>query len=338
MGTSADQAAVRARVRGALLGTMVGDALGAELEGSAGTFAAFARQQAPAAAGPEQAVAGLRAWLGRGAALRYTDDTQMTLALAETLVEAGEVDAELLARKLVAHFDGACGYGAGAARVIELLAAGTPWNEANRAVFPDGSFGNGAAMRVAPVGALYFERPEALVPAAVSSALVTHAHPEGIEGAVMQAHCVSLALAAGLRGQPLRADYFLRALVGRVMTHGVGSELLQPLGVACRLVERGEPLDALRRAVGNGVRAVEAVPAALGVFLAAGGRAEVALGLALMLGGDSDTIAAMAGALAGAYAGEEALPAAALAALDAEPVGAGALRALADRLCELRLR
>ncbi len=336
MTSAADVDARRSRVRGALLGTMVGDALGVPFEGHDTTFEEYARARAPSGMPAVQAAIGLQAHLQTISRLTYSDDTQLMIALAEAMLEDPAVDPDRVAARFAASFDPARGYGAGALQVLRRIAAGEPWQQAARSVHSEGSFGNGAAMRVAPIGALYHDQPDQLHQAAERSAVVTHLHADGIGGAVVQAQAVSLVLTAGTLGVPLDCDYFFRALLSRVVTHGSGYSVLESVGRAYELARRGESIATVRRQLGNGVIAVEAVPAAIWAFLTAGGDVAQTLGLALALGGDTDTIAAMAGALVGAYHGEEKLPAAALRALADEPVGVEAVRALADRLLALK--
>jgi poly(ADP-ribose) glycohydrolase ARH3 len=159
--------AIRDRARGALLGTFVGDALGMPFEG-------VEHRAIPSA------VEMVQARLGRGT---YTDDTQMMIALAESLIERGQVEEEQLARELQAAYDPARGYGRGTRRVLELWRNGVPVAEAAGQLFGgQGSRTNGAAMRVAPVAVCFREDPERLLSEAARRARVTHTHPIGIDG------------------------------------------------------------------------------------------------------------------------------------------------------------
>lgn len=140
-------AAARDRARGALLGTFVGDALGMPFEGLPHT-------SVPAAV---EMVAARR---GRGT---YTDDTQMMIALAESLIARGRVDEQHLARAFQEGYDPDRGYDGGTRRVFELWATGTPIASAAAQIFDgQGSRGNGAAMRIAPVAVLFCEDRERL--------------------------------------------------------------------------------------------------------------------------------------------------------------------------------
>lgn len=170
---------IRDRARGALLGTFVGDALGMPFEG-------VAPRAIPAA------VEMVEAGLGRGT---YTDDTQMMIALAESLIERGWVEEEHLARAFQAAYDPARGYGRGTRRVLELWRSGAPVADAANQLFGgQGSRGNGAAMRVAPVAVCFRQHPERLLEEAARSARVTHAHPVGVDAAVVQAAAIGAAL------------------------------------------------------------------------------------------------------------------------------------------------
>jgi len=157
---------MREKFKGCLLGTAVGDALGS----SRGEFSG-----------------------------RWTDDTHMTMGLAQSLVERGGFDGEHLAWTFLRNYEREPwrGYAPGPPTVFSLLRAGVPWNEASRHLFGGrGSYGNGAAMRVAPVGLLYHDDPVRLREVAEAQSLLTHAHELGREGAVLQARAVSLALLA----------------------------------------------------------------------------------------------------------------------------------------------
>lgn len=118
----------------------------------------------------------------------WTDDTAMALSVVEVLETHGRLDPDALARAFGRRYTAqpSRGYGAGAHEVLAQLSLGVPWDTAARALFEGaGSKGNGAAMRVAPLGAFFADAPlSTVVEAAHQSAAVTHAHPEGQAGAV----------------------------------------------------------------------------------------------------------------------------------------------------------
>ncbi|MFO0586422.1 MAG: ADP-ribosylglycohydrolase family protein, partial [Polyangiaceae bacterium] len=127
----------------------------------------------------------------------YTDDTVMALSIVDVLSEKSLVDQDLLAALFASRYrhDPRRGYGGTAHDILTQISEGVPWKEASYAAFDgSGSMGNGGAMRVAPVGAYFFDDFDAVVENARRSAEVTHAHLEGQAGAIavaVAAACVS---------------------------------------------------------------------------------------------------------------------------------------------------
>ena len=282
---------------GCLLGLALGDAIGAPHEGGL----------------PERALW----WLlgtGRRRLLRWTDDTQMTLALIESYEECGAVEPDDLAARWAADARWRRGYGRGALQVLRRIRAGMPWEQAAVSVFPDGSYGNGAAMRVAPLGLLIAD-DDARRDAARRSARITHAHPLGIEGALLMAEAAHQAAGSGVELATLAA--LCRERVFR-----------DALRRADELVDAAPPPAEAARILGASIRAHESVPLALHAHCRFRTRSfEELLAFVCAAGGDTDTIGAMAGALHGAARGPDALPAAAVARLEAREriLAAGAL-------------
>jgi ADP-ribosylglycohydrolase len=288
-----------------LLGTFVGDALGMPFEGM--------RSEAI----PEQ-VEMIDARLGRGT---YTDDTQMMIALTEALIARGRVDDEHLARAFRDAYDPRRGYGGGTRRVLDLWAAGTPVALAAQQIFGgQGSRGNGAAMRIAPVAVRFADDPSRLRAEAAASARVTHAHPVGVDGAVVQA----VAIGAALRGQDV-----LEATLAAAETE----EMLDAIGAVGLLISAGGGPGEVGARLGSSSDAARSVPAA--VYAAVANPVfERAVTFAVHLGGDTDTVAAMVGAIAGARDGASSIPARWLAALEDGERGRGHVERLAVLLTE----
>jgi poly(ADP-ribose) glycohydrolase ARH3 len=291
------------RARGALLGTFVGDALGMPFEGVA-----------PAAI-PDRLTM-LDARLGRGT---YTDDTEMAIALAESLLERGSIDAQALGRAFADAHDPRRGYGAGTTEVLRLVRSGLHPHEAAGSLFGgEGSQGNGAAVRVAPLAVRYADARAALAQAARQSARVTHAHPLAVDAAVVQA----AAIAAALRGEaPLDA----------ALAAATTAELRGRLTKAARLLDSGLQPPDLAYALGNRPTGHQSVPAAI-YSAAAHESVEVAITFAVRCGGDTDTLGAMSGAVAAARTGASAIPSHWLDALEEGPKGRSHVERLADRL------
>ncbi len=304
---------------GALLGTHTGDALGMPLEGaSPGSIKKNYGQVREM----------LDARLGRGT---YTDDTEMMIALAESLVRCRGVNGADLAQAYLENFNPLRGYGAGTRKALELLRSGISWEEAGKRVFEQGSYGNGASMRIAPVGCLYSRDLEKLKEAVHLSSLITHAHPWGEEGALLQAYAVALAVQADPR-QGIAVDHFLASLESVL---DEGSPFREKLQAMQRLLP-GEPgIEEVVLELGNDSRTVTSVPAAIFSFLKNAADFEETVVYAVGLGGDTDTIAAMAGAIAGGYHGKPAIPERWLSQLEKGAKGADYIEQLARDLYDL---
>jgi poly(ADP-ribose) glycohydrolase ARH3 len=282
-----DAVPVADRAGGALFGTFVGDVLGMPFEGLAHATI------------PED-VEMIEARRGQGT---YTDDTQMMIALAESLIARGRVDAEHLARAFLDAYVADRGYGAGTQRVFALWCSGVPVATAAGLVFDgQGSRGNGAAMRIAPVAVLFRDDHERLCLEAAASARVTHAHSVGVDGAVVQA----AAIGAALRGEDILD--VARSAATTAELRGALDDVEGLLGITRAPAE-------VQARLGSSADAAESVAAALYSALAHH-RFEAAVRFAVRLGGDTDTVAAMAGAVAGARGGYRAIPTRWLEALE----------------------
>jgi poly(ADP-ribose) glycohydrolase ARH3 len=250
--------------------------------------------------------------------LVYTDDTQMTIGVAECLLECGTIDPDVLARRFRENYEPWRGYGPGARKLLDAMAAGGDWRAAAPAQFPGGSLGNGAAMRAAPVGLLFHDDLDRVADEARRSATVTHTHPIGIDGAVLVATAVALALRPG----PFDAKGFFSELAARAETEEFQWQL--------RTAARQGPEDSLT--FGNSLEAHRSVTSALLCFAFSPDSYADAVARAIALGNDTDTLAAMAGALSGARLGEEALPQRLLGMVEDGPKGRAYVAGLAREL------
>src|SRR5438876_11587487 len=168
------------RFQGCLLGLAIGDALGGKFEA----------QNADAVRGRFPTVEALIAYPTEE--IWYTDDTQMAIGVAESLAAHRQIVEERLCEAFVANYVPSRGYGRGARAVLDAMEEGRDYRQIAERHFPGGSYGNGAAMRVAPVGLLFRNDRERLWEQARLSALPTHVHPLGIEGAQLLALAVAL--------------------------------------------------------------------------------------------------------------------------------------------------
>ncbi len=331
-----NEAVLRDRFRGALLGTMVGDALGAPVEGwecdqlneklDDVTILPIADRQ------QHIPIFGLLsgAELIPGTAY-YTDDTQMTIGVAESLVAHADFSGPHLASRFAENFEEDRGYGPGAYAVLKELQKGAAWNDVGERLFGgQGSFGNGAAMRAAPVGALYHDNLPRLRRVAEAQASITHTHPIGKQSAALQAAAVAAALRFDIESDEFDEQIFVNSVTDSV---GALEQWLDAGYRDLRILLRLRPLpEEVAETLGNGIEAQLSVPTALYAFTAHYDSFAQAVLYAVRLGGDTDTIGAMTGAIAGAFHGASAIPPNWLEALENGPQGRDYVSGLADQL------
>jgi ADP-ribosylglycohydrolase len=228
----------------------------------------------------------------------WSDDTEMACSVVGCLDIHGRIDQDALAAAFAIRMDTGRRYGAGALELLERIRDGHPWRVASLESFGgNGSFGNGAAMRVAPLGAYYAGDPERAAAEAALQAEITHAHTEGIAGAVAIAVAASLA-----------ATNTTHALIEAALDHTPGTYVRRGLQRAQSL-KRATPEQAAQ-ALGNGSRitAQDTVPFAL--WAAARHLEDYPAGIraCVTAGGDMDTTAAIVGGIIAARTGTDGIP------------------------------
>ncbi len=311
---SLSQEVLRDKFRGAILGCFLGDAFGSGFEGMH----------------PERVAFHMSA-LSKKFPRNYTDDTDMTLALAESIIQCGKIDPGDIATQFSLSCDLTRGYALGTIKSVQALRAGLKWDQVARIVFEEGSFGNGAAMRVSPVGVFYHHDLERLRKAAIEQATITHVHPLGQWGAVMQACSVGL----GVIQSPKEAFKREQLVINlREVLWGGPIEYIRALNKIEEMLTPGKNVQSreVARFLGNGVEAHFSVPSAS--YLAATYSPDFcdAIRAAISLGGDTDTIGGMVGAIVGAHVGEKGLPVEWIEQLEDGPRGRSFARNLAERL------
>lgn len=224
----------------------------------------------------------------------WTDDTAMALALYRVLAASGTVRQDDLARAFADSYreDPYRGYGGSMHDVLRRIGDGEDWRPVIAGQFSGmGSWGNGAAMRVAPLGAWFADDLDLAARQATLSASVTHAHPE--------------AVAAGLaaRGEP--ADGFIAAVAEQTPDGEVRSRLR-------RVADRSFTLEPawIAGEVGCGLRlsAQDTVPYAVWCAARHLDDLEDALWATASAGGDIDTTCAIVGGIVAAGTGVKAMP------------------------------
>ncbi|HZD78093.1 MAG TPA: ADP-ribosylglycohydrolase family protein, partial [Acidobacteriaceae bacterium] len=194
---------------------------------------------------------------------RFTDDTAMAISICACLERFGGMEPEWLAESFARHYDAERGYShAMHALLTRLVAIGAEnWFEEAQGLFDGvGSFGNGAAMRVTPVGAYFAHDLNLVVEHATLSAIATHCHPEGIAGAVAVAVAAAVASRDRESPRPMDAKAFLKAVRADTPESAVRDGIDRALALPCSTTT----LDAALT-IGNGARgsAQDTVPFAL---------------------------------------------------------------------------
>ncbi|MFH8577223.1 ADP-ribosylglycohydrolase family protein [Streptomyces zaomyceticus] len=250
---------------------------------------------------------------------RWSDDTAQAIVLVRELAEGGgTVDQDRLALRFAEAYadDTHRGYGASMHDVLRRIGAGESWRDVVAGQFcGQGSWGNGAAMRAAPLGAWHADDLDAVAEQAGRQSAVSHHHPEAVTAAVAVALASALATRSRVGPAPARPD-FLRAVAELLPD----SDVRSGVRVAARMPEHTSVRHAAE-VLGSGYRmsGPDTVPYAL--WCAAGHLDDLHEGLWTTVAGrgDIDTTCAVAGGVIAARTGVAALPAAWHTALEPLP-------------------
>jgi poly(ADP-ribose) glycohydrolase ARH3 len=238
--------------------------------------------------------------------LRYTDDTAMAIGLSESIIKEGGINQQQLGETFRNNFEREPwrGYASGPPTIFSMVKRfGITYTDAARRMFGgSGSLGNGAAMRVAPVG-LVFHNSTDIYEEASASAEVTHAHPVGMDGAAVQAWAVANAVNLDPKEEfPLMQ--YMQGLVDCARTPEIREKMML---VQSSIKDDVSP-DVAADRIGRTVAVHESMPFAVYSFVRNTHSFEESLFCAILNGGDRDTLGAMACAISGAYLGIEAIP------------------------------
>jgi ADP-ribosylglycohydrolase len=275
-----------ALARRSLLGLAIGDAFGETLFGHPETVA---RRVARRLLEPR------RPW-------RWTDDTAMALSIVEVLARRHEIDSDALAEAFARRWaaDPHRGYGQGAFNLLARISHGASWRTEAPGLFKgQGSFGNGAAMRAAPIGAYFADDLDRVREQALRSAEPTHAHPDGAAGAV------AVAIAAALATSRIARD----KLIAEVVRFTPPGQTLEGLRRAADIDLAADPAAVgLQLGTGLDVAAHDTVPFSVWVAARHLDSYEGALWTAAGQHGDRDTLGAIVGGIVVMATGEDAIP------------------------------
>ncbi|MBC3919638.1 ADP-ribosylglycohydrolase family protein [Undibacterium sp. CY18W] len=236
----------------------------------------------------------------------FTDDTEMTLSVIAILRNYGEIDQDILAKSFAKHYSYDRAYGPSMHRVLARINAGEAWQDVVASAFEgQGSYGNGAAMRVAPLGAYFADDLGLLVKQASLSAEVTHGHPEGIAGAVAVALAAAQACLCRNAGVRPRHAEFLGEIIALLPQSEVRSKLVRAQTMTT-VGNMDFPVSVLGN--GNNMSAQDTVPLALWCCGQSLEDFEKAMWLTVSAGGDRDTLCAIVGGVVASFVGSEGIP------------------------------
>ncbi|KAJ8942685.1 hypothetical protein NQ314_010009 [Rhamnusium bicolor] len=315
---------LKSKFRACLLGSSIGDCFGSPYEGDIITSGEkiiiqryFDKLEDPNFKGPYK---------------QYTDDTAMMKSVAKFLIDKPEPDYKFLAKLFVTEYfkDPKRGYGQNVVEVFHKLKNSKfddIFKPANEQFLGSGSYGNGGAMRVAPIALYFYNKYNYMLEVATNATKITHTNILGINGALLQCIAISQALLCDPETK-IDPKVFCNQLCDKMKEiekvdeddlDATQNAYQEKLKIVENLLEKKHD-DKLDEEVilhlGHGISAYESVPTAIYCFLKAqneiptidtGNAFRRTIQYAITLGGDTDTIACMAGALAGAYLGEEAI-------------------------------
>lgn len=269
---------------------------------------------------------------------QVTDDTGQALAIAHAYTSGGDLTAEAVAHELMAWAETAGDYlpliiGPSTRHALDLLSQGEkPENT--------GKLGktNGASYRAVIAGLVNYERPEKIVSDVVQACLPTHGTTVAISGGA----AVAMAVAQAMTDDTSLDSIFLAATQGAVEGRRYGewawgTPLEGRIDLALRIAGDSGSVETalvnLARYVGVDMLVAESVATAFGLVALAGGDVMKAIVYGANIGGDTDTIAAIAGAICGARQGIAAVDGNLLR--DVEKVNGLDLKADAERLVNI---
>ncbi len=293
------------KIYGALYGVAIGDAIGMpttfmsrdDIKGKYGVVTDFLQDPMEGS---------VHSKLVRG---EYTDDTEMTFMLAQSIASKKLVDPEDISRRLVSWADennilNTTLIGPSTRKAIISLKSGISYKFTGV-----GGTTNGCAMKISPVGIFDAFRPdESAVNDVINACMCTHHTAIAISGA----SAICFAVKSAISGHSNVDDILKSALRGADLGStlmgnpkiSVSSRIREAVSIADKYENFDDYLDSLYNFIlkPKGALTEDSVPVALSIFIKSRGNFRDAILMACNLGGDSDTIGAMTGAIAGSYA------------------------------------
>ena len=297
----------KSRVRGAIIGTAIGDALGMPVEGLKPDTILERYGSVRSFLAPKKGTWAKRSHnLARG---QWTDDTQLMLAIGESIVDRGCLDFGDIAKRHILTMKEKRGWGGSTITGISKIKAGVNWWNSAK---PDGA-GNGTPMKIAPIGVLLGLRKIAefeFSSTVVNISRMTHGDPRPAVAGILQASAIACGIIGGPKGlcaSIINSPHHARALEETFGKASQGPQISECLDKALDLACTSS-VSQIRNAVGAGCFVAESFPFTFALVWKLGDDPESCLQTIINQGGDADTTGAMAGALLGSAYGLSGFP------------------------------
>ena len=227
----------------------------------------------------------------------FTDDTVMAIAVYDQLRINSEINQNQLATEFAINHnkDVNRGYGATARRILREIGEGRNWKEISQSVFEGmGSMGNGASMRVAPIGAYFFDNLKKVKELAIKSAEITHSNIEGITGAIAVAIGAAIATKLKLNNEEITPNEFINQIVEELPDTDTKSKIKKST-----TIPYSYNIETVKSILGNGskIMAQDTVPFSIWCSANNLTNFEEAIWKAVSILGDRDTICAIVGGI-----------------------------------------
>lgn len=227
----------------------------------------------------------------------FTDDTVMAIAVYDQLRINQGIDQDLLAAQFVTNHEKDLnrGYGATARRILREIGEGGNWKEISKGVFEGmGSMGNGASMRVSPIGAYFYDDISKVKELAAKSAEITHSNIEGVTGAIAVAVATAIATNIKLNNETITPIEFINKIVAELPDTDTKSKINKSTSVPYSY-----NIETVKTILGNGTKILVQDTVPFSIWCAAHnlGNMEEAIWKAVSILGDRDTICAIVGGI-----------------------------------------
>lgn len=227
----------------------------------------------------------------------FTDDTIMAIAIYDHIINNENIKQDLLANEFALNHqkDLNRGYGATTRRILREISEGGDWKKISSSVFDGmGSMGNGASMRVSPIGAFYFDDLKKVKDLAIKSAEITHSNIEAITGAIAVAIATALATKIKLFNLQITPNDFIDQVVHFLPDSDTKSKIKK-----ATTIPYSYNIETVKTILGNGrkIIAQNTVPFTIWCSAHNLNNFEEALWKGISVLGDRDTICAIIGGI-----------------------------------------